>query len=284
MTDETPTLTVYERVHAVLSDLPAIGKDSKAPEAMGGYAFRGIEQITAALKPALAAQGVFMVPTVVQREEMARSTRSGSALYVVDLLIRFTFYGVGGDSFAAEMWGQGSDSGDKAVSKAATSAFKSMLAITFCISDAESDTEKHNVPETTTGPPAEPEIDPNLGRMATRERIALLQGRVKDLGLTEWVKAQKFEWWPGWTEEVCVVIEAKCDETYAAQKPPEPPEPESGGTPDTRQEGAEPVLKGRKRASTPVEPDPKVEQLQATLERTDAHAVDVRLPGDSEII
>lgn len=271
MTDETPTaLTVFERVHAVLKELPAIGKDSKAPDTMGGYAFRGIEQITAALKPALAAQGVFMAPTVVQREEMARSTRSGSALYVVDLLIRFTFYGVGGDSFAAEMWGQGSDSGDKAVSKAATSAFKSMLAITFCISDAESDTEKHNVPDTVTSQPAD------------KDRIADLVTRVAVAGLGDWVKG-RFTW--PWSTETCDLLDSFIDAKEAtAGSPPKPPEPETAPQADKPAETPEPVLKGRKRDPKLNQADPKLAGLQQTLERTDAHAVDVRQPGDSEII
>lgn len=150
---DTADRSIYERVHAILSELPAIGKNSQAPGAMGGYKFRGIEDITAALKPLLAKHGVFMVPTVVNRVDTERQTANGKALYVVDLLVRFTFYDIAGHDrfpggFNAEVWGQGSDSGDKATQKAMTSAFKTMLGITFCISDAENDAERHEVPET----------------------------------------------------------------------------------------------------------------------------------------
>lgn len=167
--------SVFERVHAVLRDLPAIGKNSQAPGAMGGYNFRGIEDITAALKPLLAKHGVFMVPTVKERQESVRQTQGGRSLYVVDLLVRFTFCSaLGGDpdgfdyrpgaSFASEVWGQGSDSGDKAVQKAMTSAFKTMLSITFCISDSEYDAERHEVPDSEpvrARPPRSPGSDNN---------------------------------------------------------------------------------------------------------------------------
>ncbi len=161
-------LSVYERVLAVLADMPAIEKDQQAPGNMGGYRFRGIEQITAALKPLLAKHGVFMVPTVITRETEARTTKSGGSLYVVDLLIRFTFHGPAGDTFCAEVWGEGTDSGDKATQKAVTSAFKSMLGVTFCISDSETDAERHDVPD--TGPAPE---------VVTREQVAALVNRLE---------------------------------------------------------------------------------------------------------
>lgn len=194
---EDAARSVFERVHAVLSELPAIGKDQRAPQAMGGYAFRGIEDITAALKPLLAKHGVFMVPTVVERRDETRSTSGGKALYVADVLVRFTFHAGGDTSFSAEVWGQGTDSGDKAVQKAMTSAFKTMLSITFCISDSEYDAERHDVPDTTP-PPASP------------DRVSRLADEVKKAGIGDWVKEQSFVW--PWTSEACDAIEAKLAE------------------------------------------------------------------------
>jgi hypothetical protein len=205
-------VNVYERVHAVLSDLPAIGKDSTAPTAMGGYKFRGIEAITGELKPLLAKHGVIMVPTVTERVESERKTSGGKALYCVDLKVRFTFYGVDNDenknfemqtrttSFDAEVWGQGTDSGDKATQKAMTSAFKSMLAITFCISDSENDAERHDVPDSMPHGEKAP--------AAKAERIVALATDIESFGnddFREWV-ADEFK--SPWTEGDCDDIEA----------------------------------------------------------------------------
>lgn len=151
--------SVVQRMLDVLADLPAIGKDERAPGNMGGYAFRGIEQITAAIKPLLARHGVLMVPRVIAREEGSRPVGNAKTMFVIDQHIEFTFYGPAGDSVVASMWGEGTDMGDKATQKAATSAFKSMLSITFCISDAATDSERHDVPETDAGPVLAPVAD-----------------------------------------------------------------------------------------------------------------------------
>lgn len=132
---------------SVLGELPAIGKDDKAPSQMGGYAFRGIESITAALKPLLAKHGVFVVPTTTERIESSRQLKSGSYMWVIDVHVLWTFYGPAGDTIECSTWGQGTDMGDKATQKAYTSAFKSMLGQAFCIADSETDAERHQVPE-----------------------------------------------------------------------------------------------------------------------------------------
>jgi hypothetical protein len=146
--------SVHVLMGQVLAKLPAIGKDDQAPANMGGYNFRGIEAITAALKPLLGRVGVFVVPETIDRVESTRMVGKDldRTMYVVDVHVRFTFYGPGGDNLIASAWGQGTDMGDKATQKAYTSAFKSMLAVAFCIADSATDSERHDVPETQTEP------------------------------------------------------------------------------------------------------------------------------------
>lgn len=132
----------------VLADIPAVGKNSKAPSNMGGYDFRGIEDVLAALKPAMARHGVFCIPNVKERVLGERPVSGNKTMFVVDLFIEWTFYGPAGDSLTATCWGQGTDMGDKSHQKAMTSGFKSMLMQTFCIGDAGSDAEAHSVPDT----------------------------------------------------------------------------------------------------------------------------------------
>lgn len=140
----------------VLADIPAVGKDSQAPANMGGYSFRGIEDVLAAVKPALARHGVFCVPHTRERLTSERPVGQNKTMFVVDLWVEWTFHGPAGDSLKADAWGCGTDMGDKATQKAMTSAFKSMLLQTFAIGDAASDSERHTVPETER-PNADPE-------------------------------------------------------------------------------------------------------------------------------
>lgn len=192
---------VFRAVQRVLGDMPAIGKNSNAPQNMGGYAFRSIEDITAALKPLLAKHGVVMVPTVIERRDNERPVGNNKTMHVVDLHVRFTFYGADGSTFDATMWGQGTDMGDKSPQKAVTSAFKSMLAVTFCISDSESDAEGHDVPDTERAPEPEdawaasralPDNEPvhddtgTCCKAVINERIAVLPEFAREMLRDEW--------------------------------------------------------------------------------------------------
>ncbi len=177
MADHEPISVLMGRV---LADLPAISKNSAAPASMGGYKFRGIEDITAALKPVMAKHGVFCLPNIVRRIESERPTRQGGVMYCVDLKIEFMFWGPASDVLSCTVWGQGTDSGDKATQKAITSAFKSMLTVAFLISDSENDAERHEQPETTVRqaqrPPAEAQAAPAALTPAQLDELARKDG------------------------------------------------------------------------------------------------------------
>ncbi len=157
MTDKS----VHVLLGEVLAELPAIGKGSKAPAAMGGYAFRGIEDVLNALNPILSEKGLFVVPhDVVFLGEENHPTSGGKAQYNVRLIVKYRWYGPLGDFVESAACGEGSDSGDKATQKALTSAFKYMLFETLCISTedgANSDIDRGHVQESTVDPMIEKE-------------------------------------------------------------------------------------------------------------------------------
>jgi hypothetical protein len=114
--------------------------------------YRGHDDVMNALNPLLAKHGVFFVPNVLERTVAERTTRSGSTMYEVNLHVAYTFYGLGGDSFSASAWGEGTDSGDKSTNKAMTMALKNVLAQTFAVSTEElSDADATSPEETTRG-------------------------------------------------------------------------------------------------------------------------------------
>lgn len=125
--------SIYVLMGMILADLPAIGKDNQAPAAIGGFHFRGIEDVKNRLNPLLSKYGVFYVPLAQEASETIRMTSTGKEQYAVRLLVRYRFYGPRGDYVDAAMYGEGSDTGDKATQKAATSAEKYLLFETFCI-------------------------------------------------------------------------------------------------------------------------------------------------------
>lgn len=142
---------ICKQMAKVLADLPAIGKEGKAPANMGGYAFRGVEDVLNALNPILSKHEVFFLPEVLERLEAVRSTKGGGTMNVVNLRVRYRFYATDGSNVEAVTWGEGTDSGDKATQKALTAAMKYMLFEVFCINtkdQADDDAERHDVPPT----------------------------------------------------------------------------------------------------------------------------------------
>lgn len=140
--------TVHERIVAVLGDLPAIGKNQR--NVQQNFNFRGIDDVLNHLNPLLAKHGVFFVPTVLERTDALRTTAKGSALYVVNLHVRYTFFGLLGDSVAADGWGEGTDSGDKATNKAMTGAMKYVLFQVFAVATEDTVDADATTPEPTT--------------------------------------------------------------------------------------------------------------------------------------
>lgn len=140
--------TIYERMVAIISELPAIGKTQKNQQQ--NFMFRGHDDVMNALNPLLAKHGVFIVPDVIERVTGERMTSNNKTMYEVNLHVAFTFYGAGGDWFRCSGWGEGTDMGDKATSKAMTMAFKYVVAQAFALATAEVSDADATSPEDTT--------------------------------------------------------------------------------------------------------------------------------------
>ena len=151
--EDAKSRTVYQRMLAILEELPAIGKDTR--NVQQNFMYRAHDDVMAALNPLLAKYGVFVVPRVVDRIASAeRTTSNGKTMYEVNLHVEFTFYGAGGDSVVASAWGEGTDMGDKSTNKAMTGAFKNALAQAFALSTHElSDADAGSPEHTTSGGP-----------------------------------------------------------------------------------------------------------------------------------
>lgn len=179
-TSEDPA-PVHVAISRVLGDLPAIGKSDY--NAQQKFHFRGVDAVLNALNPLLAEHGLTVLPyKVVERIASTRSTKSGSVMYEVNLHVRFRLIGPAGDFLEGEAWGEGTDSGDKATSKAHTAAQKSFLIQAFSISTQEqSDDEpdRHSPEETVPVVLASEAVRNDL-----RRRIAALpEGERKALGV-----------------------------------------------------------------------------------------------------
>lgn len=151
------TASVHAALAAVMAELPAIGKDHSASQAQGGYAYRGIEQITRHVQGLFAKHGVVVVPSVqsIETRELLVNSKPWTD---TQLVVNYTLVGPDGSTLEATTVGIGRDNADKGANKAMTQAFKYLLLQVLCISDAKDDADGTTV-EADTRPQRNPRVD-----------------------------------------------------------------------------------------------------------------------------
>ena len=129
MADSTPA--IYKAIIGVMKTINAIGKDRR--NSQQNFAYRGIDDVMNELHGALAENGVFVVPEVLDETRSTGKSKSGGELYYTRLKTRFTFYAGDGSSVSAVVIGEAMDSGDKASNKALSIGLKYAMLQVFCI-------------------------------------------------------------------------------------------------------------------------------------------------------
>lgn len=128
------------RATAAIGDVAKRGHNQRQ-----GYAFRREQDIVDAVKPALTAEGIQILPPDVLSVETRPSTKSDGTrgMDIIRTKVRWTFADIEtGDSIDAVVYGEGADPSDKALPKSMTAALKYLLLETFLIGtddDAEKD-------------------------------------------------------------------------------------------------------------------------------------------------
>lgn len=155
MSDDTTTPELYlsDEIQArgrlvaalarVMGALPAIPKTGTAPEKMGSYAFRTIEDVVGALQPLLATEGLVLVPTVNLANSYATGERTTETVLEVDWEILHK----DGGRITARTIGVGRDQYDKGAPKATTGAYKALLLTLFAVAGAGEDPEASDLSE-----------------------------------------------------------------------------------------------------------------------------------------
>ncbi len=173
---EPAATNVVEALARVMRDLPGIGKDQRAAQQQGGYAYRGIEDITRAVQPLLAREGVVFVPRV-QSCEIREITVAQKPWTDTILTVEYRIYGPGdGDPVEATVVGIGRDNSDKGANKAMTQAYKYALLQVLCIADAKDDADAASYEADTADVPAE-----RFSRVPTPLVASVQRNRIKEL-------------------------------------------------------------------------------------------------------
>jgi hypothetical protein len=182
----TEAVPVQVALARIMGELPAIGKDDKAPANMGGYAYRGIELITRHLQPLLAKHGVVIIPEVIERHtEHAPDARP--AWQDTYLVVRWHIVGPDGSTLVACTHGVGRDHTDKGTNKAQTQAYKYLLMHLFCIADAKDDVDGADTSAAHAPAPPSPDV---LAAADLYGQLRALRGTPLADELKVWAKAQ----------------------------------------------------------------------------------------------
>jgi ERF superfamily len=140
---------IASKMAAVLADTTPVEKNGV--NSQQGFKFRSIDDTVGSVRRALIKHSVAILPEVLNVERSTYQTKSGMVMNVADVLVSYTFLAEDGSSVVTTMAGQAADSGDKAVSKALSMAFKYLCFQTFlCGTDGDPDSEV--APEAATEP------------------------------------------------------------------------------------------------------------------------------------
>jgi hypothetical protein len=150
-------MNVYKAIAAVQAQMAKEGISKGRKNVQQGYQFRGIDDLYNALAPVLSANGLVILPRMVSRESVERTSAKGGALFYVTVEAEFDFVAAeDGSKHTVKTFGEAMDSADKATNKAMSAAYKYAAMQAFCIpteGDNDADSTTHEVAPMVGLPP-----------------------------------------------------------------------------------------------------------------------------------
>ena len=200
-------ISIYERLHAIQSDIKQLEKQGEAGWGKNSFNFFGEAQIKAHMRALYSKHGVFAVPSFdqVTTDTVQASRKDGKVVNEMFQTVTgsVTFYSVDGSSLGPfGIIGSGQDGKEKGVLGAETVAVRHFIMNTFNISDGM-DVE-NNLGEEAQPVSAAPARPVNMMELPGREynQMTFLQGHkafrnlttANDSTLGEWVDGYQYAW------------------------------------------------------------------------------------------
>ena len=144
----TEQKTIYQKMHAIMSEVGVIEKDKT--NSFQKYEYASEFAIKKHLQPLLVKHGVLFNISIVEQSVIEGKDSKGQDKLTTLAKFRYSFTSVDdAQQIEGEFFGQGQDAGDKGLYKAITGAIKYILTSSFLIptgDDPESDTSPRNAP------------------------------------------------------------------------------------------------------------------------------------------
>mgnify|MGYP000117791606 CR=1 FL=1 len=137
--------TVLEAIAAVQADVTHVDKGDQYNGGQVRFAYRGVDRVVQALSGSMRKHKLLMLPKSHGAPEwIPCTTAQGKPANVARLEVTYTLYGPDGSSVEVTAPGEAMDSGDKAVSKAMSVAWRTALIQTFNLPTGEPDPDSEN--------------------------------------------------------------------------------------------------------------------------------------------
>jgi len=131
---------IYKKMASIIADTVPVEKNGYNQQQ--NFKFRSIDDTVANVRKALIKHNVAVLPEVLKVDKGSYTTAKGSVMNTAEVLVSYTFIAEDGSSVVTSMVGEAADSGDKAMSKALSMAYKYLLFQTFlCGTDGDPDSE-----------------------------------------------------------------------------------------------------------------------------------------------
>ena len=138
---------IYAALCAITRALARKGIAKGRTNSDSGYAYRGIDDIYAALAPLLVRHRVCMLPRMVDRGCDVHRSGNGQLLFATWVRAAFDFVsGIDGSHHSVEVYGEAMDTGDKGTAKAMSVAFKYAAVQSFCIPTGDEEADARTPP------------------------------------------------------------------------------------------------------------------------------------------
>lgn len=179
-------MKVYLAIAQVAAKLSKDGISKNRKNDQQNYNFRGIDDVYNALAPFLAEAKLCILPQVLSRECVERTTAKGNAIFYVTVKISFDFVSAeDGSKHTVVTYGEAMDTGDKATNKAMSAAYKYAAMQAFCIpteGDNDADATTHEV---KAAPRSSAKPTSDAGKNLTKEQVQKVMKAVNEV--TDWL-------------------------------------------------------------------------------------------------
>ena len=169
------TKAVYKAIADVSAEIAQAGISKSRKNEQQGYKFRGIDDVYNALAPVLAKHGLVILPRILSRACVERTTAKGAVLFYTTVEAEFDFVAASdGSVHVARTYGEAMDSGDKSTNKAMSAAYKYVCMQAFCIpTEGDHDTENQTHEVIAEAPAGYEDWFTDLGIVAQDGTVAL---------------------------------------------------------------------------------------------------------------